>query len=521
MLTSNSIFTQFLEQLNVKHTRYYADKLFNEHPNKYDLFGLSDMLTAYGIENAGFRVEQKADILSATPPFIAQAGGDFVVVDAIDAEYVRYLWNRKPVSVSTDEFFKIWSGVVLMAQPGVQSAEPDYLRHKQKENIGKAKKYIAIIALAVAFLITFAATKVYADTGLLLLLLLSMAGIYAGYLLFLKHLHVRSGYGDKICSLFKQADCNNILESGAASLFGIISWSEIGLGYFISNTAIILFFPHLITWLAIINIFALPYSFWSIWYQGVKAKQWCPLCVMVQALLWFVFFVNLSVGSIGFMAFELLPIAIVACVYLIPVLIIHILAPLITNKQRMVEITQEMNSIKANEKVFVTLLQEQPRYEVTTDYSHILLGAASANLLITVLTNPHCNPCANMHERIEKLLKKQSNIQIQYIFSSFSRELEISARYLIAVYLQKSAEERERIYAEWFVKGKFNREAFFEKYPVNMDDINVDNEFNRHQAWIKISQLRSTPTILVNGYKLPDNYKIEDMKCFTDLEFEI
>ena len=479
------------------------------------------MLTTYGVENAGFRVEQKADILSATPPLIAQAGGEFVVVDTIDSEQTRYLWNGKSVSVSTDEFFKIWSGIVLMAQPNAQSVEPDYLRHKHKENIYKGKKIIAIITLAIFFLTIFTATKVYANTGLLLLLLLSMAGIYVSYLLFLKHLHVRGGYGDKICLLFKQADCNNILESDATSLFGIISWSEIGLGYFISNTVIILFFSHMITWLAFINIFTLPYSFWSIWYQGAKANQWCPLCQMVQALLWLVFFVNLSVGFIRLPAFELLPVAIVACVYLIPVLIIHLLAPLITNKKRLVEITQEMNSIKANEKVFVTLLQEQPRYEVSTDYSHILLGAASANLLITVLTNPHCNPCANMHKRIEKLLKKQPNIQMQYIFSSFSRELEISARYLIAVYLQKSAKEREHIYSEWFAKGKLNKEAFFEIYPVDMDDADVSSEFIRHQSWLKVSQLRTTPTILVNGYKLPDNYKIENMKYFTDLEFEI
>ena len=31
------------------------------------------------------------------------------------------------------------------------------------------------------------------------------------------------------------------------------------------------------------------------------------------------------------------------------------------------------------------------------------------------------------------------------------------------------------------------------------------------------TQLRATPTILVNGYQLPENYKIEDLKYFTAL----
>ena len=32
----------------------------------------------------------------------------------------------------------------------------------------------------------------------------------------------------------------------------------------------------------------------------------------------------------------------------------------------------------------------------------------------------------------------------------------------------------------------------------------------------KNTQLQATPTILVNGHKLPDNYKIEDLKYFTE-----
>lgn len=82
MSNSVNIFTVFLKQLNVKHTNSFANKLFNEHPDKYNLYGLSEMLTAYGIENAGFKVAQKGTICTATPPFIAFAGGDFVVVEA-------------------------------------------------------------------------------------------------------------------------------------------------------------------------------------------------------------------------------------------------------------------------------------------------------------------------------------------------------------------------------------------------------------------------------------------------------
>lgn len=521
MSSQKNALTLLLERLNVKHTQYYADKLFNEHPNKYDLFGLSDMLTTYGIENAGLRVERKADICSTTTPFIAHVGGDFVVVDAISQMQTSYLWNGKAISLSTDEFFKIWSGVVLIAQPGKKTIEPDYLLNKQEENIGRIKYYITVISLAIAFLILCIVTQVYLNTGLLVSLVLNMAGAYIGYLLLLKHLNIGGGFEDKICSLFKQADCNSILDSDAASLFGIISWSEIGLSYFVSNMAIILFFPHLVIWMALINICALPYTLWSIWYQAFKVNQWCTLCIIVQILLWLVFFVNLGFGFIHIPTFDMLQISIVGFVYFIPLVLIQLITPLAVNKQRIVEVTQEINSIKANENIFAALLKEQPRYQVPFKYSRVEFGNPKSNLLITVLTNPHCNPCAKMHERINKLLKENNHIVVQYIFSSFSSELEVSARYLIAVSQQKNNEERDKIYTEWFEKGKIDKEKFFLKHPVNMDENLVIEEFNRHKVWIKNAQLHATPIPLVNGYKLPESYQLEDLKYFTELEFEI
>ena len=54
-----------------------------------------------------------------------------------------------------------------------------------------------------------------------------------------------------------------------------------------------------------------------------------------------------------------------------------------------------------------------------------------------------------------------------------------------------------------------------------MDDNAAIDELNQHNIWIKESQLHATPTILVNGYKLPEVYQLEDLKYFTDLKVEI
>ena len=342
-------------------------------------------------------------------------------------------------------------------------------------------------------------------------------------------MHIQSNYADKICLLFSKGDCNNVLESNAAKLFGIFGWSEIGLGYFTANVLLLLFFQQTVHLLALINIFALPYSFWSVWYQKVKAKQWCTLCLIVQVLLWAIFISNLLFGNIQIQLFSysIIQLLFVCSVFAGFVFTFNLLIPNLSSKKGMEQIRQEINSIKANEDVFKTLLLKQPFYEVSKADSQIVFGNPDANLVISVFTNPFCNPCAKMHKRIEKLLLETNrNICVQYLFSSFSPDLEFAVKYLIAAWLNNchgglNPPSPEQIISDWFEKGKPLKEAFFENMQLDMENPEIEAEFQMHNAWIEKSQLRATPTILVNGYKLPDNYKIEDLKYFTEFNFEI
>jgi phosphopantothenoylcysteine synthetase/decarboxylase len=58
-IKSENIFTNFLELLGVKHTNDFSNRYFNEHPHKYNLLGISKMLSDYGVKNAGTKIENK------------------------------------------------------------------------------------------------------------------------------------------------------------------------------------------------------------------------------------------------------------------------------------------------------------------------------------------------------------------------------------------------------------------------------------------------------------------------------
>ena len=62
MKKESVLLQELLKLLNVKYTSYYLNYLYEEHPHKDNLFGLSCILKNYGIYNDGYKFEDK-DIL--------------------------------------------------------------------------------------------------------------------------------------------------------------------------------------------------------------------------------------------------------------------------------------------------------------------------------------------------------------------------------------------------------------------------------------------------------------------------
>ncbi|WP_419051812.1 hypothetical protein [Parabacteroides goldsteinii] len=63
------------------------------------------------------------------------------------------------------------------------------------------------------------------------------------------------------------------------------------------------------------------------------------------------------------------------------------------------------------------------------------------------------------------------------------------------------------------------KEKFFDKYGVVIDDKSL-KEYENHERWIREMGLNVTPTILINGYKLPNEYDILDLKCFLHMDLD-
>ena len=510
---SKNLFLQLCEELHIPHTRDYTNQRFDEHPYKYTLFGLHQLLAEYGVESEGVRFADKAEALATMEtPFVAQVSNDLAVVTALTDTEVCYTWYDESLRVSHETFMGLWSGVALLIAPSSNAGEPHYAEHRHTERILNLKRWGAVGSMVVILVCLLILQTPHLTLFHALTLLLNAAGLYVSYLLLLRQLKIASTTADRLCTLLKRASCTDVLDSPAAiAAFGI-SWSEVGAAYFSVNLLTLLLAPSLLPGLYILYIAALGYTIWSLWYQHFRAHSWCALCLLVQL----VFVLQAAVSVIGLCTSglslpSLLPSSLLLATYLSVLLILHLALPLITSLRQAREWRSSFRSFKLKKEVFDALLEKEKHYDPMAT-SAILFGNPESPYRLTILTNPYCNPCAAMHARIAGI--RQTDCSVVFVFSSFGSKYDRICRLMIAAYQQLGADRAWQLYEEWYAGGKAKQESFFDNLGLDAEAEAVHEEYARHQAWREQTGFSATPTLLVNGHRMPQTYQIED---FTDL----
>lgn len=520
-----TIIHALLHQLNVPFTSKHLNETISLHPNAGNMLGVSDILYQYNIENISLKIN-KEDLFKIEPPFLAQLHTnkkEFGLVTGLNNNVTYTSEKGIKTSLSKEEFFKKWTGIVLLSETSTQSREKDYLLNRRKQLFTQLRlPLIAIIFLCILswFLYVNRFNIPIDPFGYSALILLYLTATVINILLLMQTIDKNNPFINKICGLAKiNGNCNNVLEGPAARLFGIISWSEIGFCFFAGNLLSLIIAPEAIAILFWLNLFALPYTLWSIYHQWKIAKQWCILCISVQVLLWLIFLTyavsnaTLNLNDIAINAF----IKALLC-FLLPASALWFVLPYVKKAHLLLPAMQELNSLKANETIFEAALKKQKKVEINGLNKSIAFGNAHALFVVTIVTNPFCGPCAVMHEKLEKLLAQYRDyiqLQIIYAVSNIEEDERNKAiKQLIAAYFEYGADKTEEIYNYWYKTGKTNIENFIKQFSANAEAEVAQKIVEVHKEWCTNNSVTATPAIYVNGYELPNWYKAEDLKYF-------
>ena len=519
----------YLKLLKVKVNNTTVNESLQNHPDWPSLLCISDCLNKWDIPNAAGKMDiSKLDELPT--PFIAYTndrGNPLTVVNEVSDKTLQSFQKNydKAITVSKEDFLKNWNGVYLIAEPNEHSGEPNFEVNKRKAFFNSLIPAAAFTLIAIlTFIFVNRIVTVNNDlpqftaTGIYIHYFILLTGIFITALLLWYEIDKSNPLLQKVCTGIAKGDCNAILTGKQAKVFSWLSWSEVGFFYFTGALLTLLFAENSISLIAWLNILTLPYTVFSVYYQWRVAKQWCVLCLAVQALL--------LIGGINVIASNfLLPIPNFQSLipnslllFALSPLLWYAVKPYILKLQEAKNTKREYLRIKFNAEIFETLLKKQKVITLSVDGLGIDLGNPAAKNTLIKICSPTCGPCGKAHPKIEALLEQNNNVKAKIIFTTPNDETHHGikpTRHLMAIASQVSDEKRiKKSLDDWYLPEKKDYELFATKYPMNGELLQQGNKIEAMDKWCKAMEIQVTPTIFINGYKLPDAYRIEDLQYF-------
>ena len=522
----------FLKLLKVKVTNSTVDETLQNHPDWPSMLCITDSLNKWNIPNGVGKIEiDKIDELPT--PFLAYTHdreNPLAIVTEISSDTINLFQKNynKPVTETKEHFIKKWGGVYLIAEPNEHSGDANYNASRKKSFLNSLIPFAAVTALVILSffflnntILTNAALLSVSTLNVYLQYFIFLAGIVVTSLLLWYEIDKNNPLLQKVCTGIAKGDCNAILTGKQAKVFNWLSWSEVGFFYFTGCLLVMLGIGELrvsLFFLACLNILALPYTMFSVYYQWKVAKQWCVLCLAVQALL--------LLGGINIIAsnflysspqFSFLLIANCLLLLALPVLIWFVIKPYILQLQQAKNTKREHLRIKFNVEIFETLLKKQKSITHSTDGLGIDIGNPSAHNTIIKVCNPYCGPCAKAHPKIEALLEQNKNVKAKIIFTTENDEANPAFKpvtHLLAIAEKNNYAKTKQALDDWYLPDDKDYNEFEKKYPPNGELLKQGHKLEMMEKWCKATDIAFTPTIFINGQQLPDAYSIEDLQYF-------
>lgn len=519
---------QYLKAIGAKVTEETVEETLKNHPNYPSLLAVSDALNEWKIENVAARItpEQLAELPTPFLTYLNINGGIFALVKAVRADTIEWIHTAEGFKKEkTEEFLKKWDGVVLMAETNTDSGEKNFSENRSKELLENLRTPTLLFGTSLLLIALFY-RNFGANWHFNALLLTKFTGVIASSFLLWQSIDKNNPFIRTLCQAGGKANCNTILGSNAAQVTSWLSWSEVGFFYFACGFVALLVNPNSMFMLWGIGATALFYTFWSIYYQAFVAKQWCTLCLSIQLLFIVEFLLNiqfLSEFNLNFSKLNYIELVAILSAVSGAVLFWIFLKPILQKSQQVKPLKNDLRRFKNNPNLFRSLLQNQAGIPYLPQ-DMILIGNPNAKHTITMITNPFCQPCAKAHKVIEDIIDNNENVNCQVIFLVSNMEGDKRGN-VARIILSLPKHQQANALHQWYQ----NEERNIEKWKTQLGTIGngkTEDIIEQHKTFCEVAKVEGTPIIYVDGYKLPELYRFEDLKGVlkylptTDLQIE-
>jgi uncharacterized membrane protein len=515
----------FLQVLQVPFTKATLKRRLEENPYYPSLYSISEVFNWYNIENKGFQIE--AEQLDELPlPFMAYitiekiGSKDFVNVTNVTKDTITF-YDGKEQTISKEAFIDKWSNIVLLAETTNNSKERGFDKNKEIEI--KNRNRVSLLLLGFSLIVT---TGIFnylfsSPDALASFILLSFAfiGLAISILLLVYEIDKSNTFVKNICTGGVKTDCTAVLGSKAARVFGV-SWGEIGFFYFAFLVLFLLApgipFSEKIPYLSYISILSAMYIPFSLFYQYKIVKQWCRLCMAVQAILFLNLFWVQHFGDFA-IYFNKINIEFFVRCFIFPIVTWYSLKPIIIKAKDADKFLASYKRLSTRLDVFnLTLVDQEALPEGWEKLGGIEKGNPDAENIIFKVCSPACRHCNIAHEIFNEILHANDNVKLITVYYVTNQEND-DRKFPVKHFLALAEGNRKRVEEAmdyWYLTKDRNYDVLKQKFPLPEALLEKQTaKIEKMLTWCKMAEISYTPAVYVNSRKLPSTFDVADLKA--------
>ncbi len=515
------VLLDYLKLLDIPVSKKYFRKSVASHPEYPSMLSVADTLERLGIEHLMARV-QKEDLENLSFPFVLhlkRGQGQLLLIR-----------NQQELEEHRSDLDD-WNGVILYAEESEITLDQEHQEVLSREKTVKT----GLVLLELSAVLFFGMMLFQHFTWYYLLLLATtIGGTVLGILLTAKDVGIRYEVVESFCNAGQNINCDRVLSSDEATLFGRFKLSDAVLSYFTFQLIVAgLWLPlandasTILSVLFVFTMLSIPVVGYSIWLQGIKFKTWCRLCLLVAGVLVVqagLFGWIYAMGAIGFGDTSLLAVGLVLSLFPLTGALMFLVKTRLEEGSRANQAMVSLSRVKYNPGVFTYLLLQEVWADCTPFEQELLIGMPGAPVKITMAASLGCAPCKEGFEKAVKLVEQwpeQVNLSVRFLMQKTENGDEdnhpgktLFNGWLHHVYgREKQPEKTAELIKDWYTS--LHQGMFRERYPIepmNGKDKIIRNLIYLHTDWFKREGINKTPTFFLNGYTLPVHYRIEDVK---------
>ena len=535
--------------LGVRYTFAKIDENLKSHPDYPSLLAVAETVPDWGVDTQAVigTVDELSD--EDYPSIAHTRADDFIVianVDTVQKQVSLIDTRRGRVSLSLEEFAKLWSGVILRILPLEDAGEPEYEANLKKDRRKKAKSLSIYAGFGALGSLAFAQGVMQSPDPVApsLLGVLHLLGFLTCVVMVIGSI-TRSRIIQTMCRPTKQVNCQGVMNSKAGRIAGV-PMSDLGLLYFAGGILSL----HLVMLsgrvdeglhlLALISLLPLPYTIFSVVYQGLVIRTWCWMCLFVMALFWselyvlsdYMEFVDLPLDPES-----LLPLALG---FGIPVLTWTVIRPMIAKASQTRALVFALRRYRRDPVYIGAKLASGAAVDMGRFGWELELGPVDAGTTITAVVHPTCIHCFRAYMKVKDALEwSDGRLKVRFRFSIWVpdpdevNDIDIKAISekrvqamdynvsvaIIANLLNGSRERALTALDEWYSTTDRSEEKF-ERWKMKfvLDDETANMKaralLSQQYAWGRRAGVKGTPTLFYGDREIPLDIKLDDMKSF-------